>query len=407
MIKYTIEIKSVDNQIREYDFYSEEIGALGEIKDEIRIKQGQVYVLKRIGFTKEFLSYVLPEEELIKAEEIDKIKLFKGTNEVRVKDINGNYVLEYYIDNPELELLATQEDLDDSKSQIALLEGQANLKVSKANLITEINQSAETVGIKADKIKLEGHSTINEGFSVDIDGNMQCRDANINNLVNKSGTYNLLTFSVNKSEAVSQQGRGFWEMDHYVGYKLNSDNQQRRVPIYISYSVPSSLLVDRAFLEVKHFSVTWIAGDFGEFTDVVVSEAEIYLKKKENSLTTYIAKGDNYEKYGEGPITLAEEPILNPEHFIGERMSDIWGEGIHSYTFPTGRQTKKTRDISTEINETKQGIIAIAPQATNVNLNQGEGTIFDPNLPPEMRPLQFSAYMSATLYIYGYLDKKE
>lgn len=375
MIKYTIEIKSTDNQIREYDFHSEEIGALGEIKDEIRIKQGNIYILKRIGFTKEFLSYVLPEEELIKAEQTDKIRLFKGTNEVRIKDINGNYILEYYIDNPELELLATQGDLEESKSEIALLEGQASLKVSKTDLITEINQSAEQIKIETNKIQLEGHTTINEGFSVDLDGNMQCRDANINNLVNKSGIYKALRFDHSKKEAwkKSLMFKGF------VGYL-----EGKKTPMYVNYSIPDNYVVDLAYLIIGHQSVS-----IGEFKDSRVKDIELYVHEINKSESIVIELGI--------PGVFAEPSnYQNKGFYIGDRIDNVWGNGVHSYTFPIGNRRKRTANIADTINEVKQGIIAIAPKKESEDLQDIPGAEYE-----------YSAYMSANLYIYGYLDKKE
>ena len=61
------------------------------------------------------------------------------------------------------------------------------LKVSKDGVISSINASAEGVAIAAsklakitaDKINLEGYTTINDGFSVDKEGNMKAKGADI------------------------------------------------------------------------------------------------------------------------------------------------------------------------------------------------------------------------------------
>lgn len=60
---------------------------------------------------------------------------------------------------------------DYTESQITQLSNSISLKVSKGSIISEINQSAEQVKIKAEKILLEGYTTINGGFSVDEQGN--------------------------------------------------------------------------------------------------------------------------------------------------------------------------------------------------------------------------------------------
>lgn len=50
-------------------------------------------------------------------------------------------------------------------------------KVGKSEVVSSINQSAEVIKILANKIALEGYTTINEGFSVDTNGNMTAQNA--------------------------------------------------------------------------------------------------------------------------------------------------------------------------------------------------------------------------------------
>lgn len=56
----------------------------------------------------------------------------------------------------------------------------------KKHIVSEINQSPEQIGISAEKIKLEGYTTINNGFSVDLQGNMTCNNATINGTINSN-----------------------------------------------------------------------------------------------------------------------------------------------------------------------------------------------------------------------------
>lgn len=59
-------------------------------------------------------------------------------------------------------------------------EGKIESKVEKDGVISAINQSPEEVQINANKIRLEGIVTANDGFSIDLEGNMSCNNANIN-----------------------------------------------------------------------------------------------------------------------------------------------------------------------------------------------------------------------------------
>lgn len=57
-------------------------------------------------------------------------------------------------------------ELDDMKSEIAQTAAAIELKVSKGDVISEINQSAEQIKIAAGKISLDGMVTANGGFKV-------------------------------------------------------------------------------------------------------------------------------------------------------------------------------------------------------------------------------------------------
>ena len=64
-------------------------------------------------------------------------------------------------------------------SSITQTADEISSKVSKDNIISEINQSAEAVSIKANKISLEGVTTVNDNFRIDETGKMHCEEADI------------------------------------------------------------------------------------------------------------------------------------------------------------------------------------------------------------------------------------
>jgi len=76
-------------------------------------------------------------------------------------------------------------NIDDVSLRVDKANKQIVLKVdSEGKLATaELRQNADNgteFNVKADNIKLEGYTTINGGFAVDLDGNMICNDATIN-----------------------------------------------------------------------------------------------------------------------------------------------------------------------------------------------------------------------------------
>lgn len=64
--------------------------------------------------------------------------------------------------------------------------GSIKAKVSKGEVINEINLDESGVSINANKIKLEGYTTINDGFSIDLDGNMSCTNADVSGTITSS-----------------------------------------------------------------------------------------------------------------------------------------------------------------------------------------------------------------------------
>lgn len=87
--------------------------------------------------------------------------------------------VEVGVDELNSTMTETVNGLTTAQSQILQNTNNINLKVSKNDVINQINVSTEGVSIKANKIALEGYTTINNGFSVDTSGNMTCQNATI------------------------------------------------------------------------------------------------------------------------------------------------------------------------------------------------------------------------------------
>ena len=80
-------------------------------------------------------------------------------------------------------------------------EGKIESKVEKDGVISAINQSSEEIQIQANKIKLEGYTTINEGFTIDEEGNMTANNGTFNGLIS-AGNINV--------------GAGYTEANPYI-----------------------------------------------------------------------------------------------------------------------------------------------------------------------------------------------
>ena len=141
--------------------------------------------------------------------------------------------------------------------------GEIILKVDNDGRMVECKlgqdiSEGSTFEVKADNISLEGYTTINNGFTIDEDGNMTCNDANINgNLVTANGVYTNLLFNA--------EG---WGWNHYnaydetnfnfVGWNLN-ENQDgiQQSFLNIPITIPNNFVVTSAKIYIKHSPMRW------------------------------------------------------------------------------------------------------------------------------------------------------
>ena len=96
-------------------------------------------------------------------------------------------------------------------------EAKIEARVEKDGIISAINQSAEEIQIQADKIKLEGYTTINDGFSIDENGNMIANNGTFNGLINAGKI------------AVS----GYTETNPYISVGENFEDPTKPYGVYI------------------------------------------------------------------------------------------------------------------------------------------------------------------------------
>lgn len=131
--------------------------------DEFIYEDGKCKIIRRLGVNDNGELYKLANEIIefrnditleVKSNSLIKLKSFDNAV------LSSTYLLQNeYTDNfvPSVDVI----------SRINLSPGNVQIEASKLAQIT------------ADKINLEGYTTINNGFSVDVDGNMTCNDATI------------------------------------------------------------------------------------------------------------------------------------------------------------------------------------------------------------------------------------
>ena len=152
-----------------------------DVCDEFIYEDGKCQIIRRVGIDSQGNKYALDNEVIENRKdivlEVDKESV------IRLKSFdNVFYEATYLLENDYTETFATNVRLNSTIEQTT---EQINLKVSKNDIISEINQSAEEVQINANKISLNGKE-INltsdniiidsDKFKVDENGNMTCVD---------------------------------------------------------------------------------------------------------------------------------------------------------------------------------------------------------------------------------------
>ena len=189
-----ITVKYANNTTKTYELgVTEVLRKNGSVYDEYILESGQAKVIRRINSN----GTVKTEPTIQNLGEFS-IALEEGTNTITIKNYSADIYVKYAIKSAYTDIFATQVQMNSSITQTAQ---EINLEVSKKvdsnEVISKINQSAEAVGINANKINLSANDVLNllsgntinlsgksikiasNNFSVDENGKMTCSNANI------------------------------------------------------------------------------------------------------------------------------------------------------------------------------------------------------------------------------------
>lgn len=148
--------------------------------DEYVLKDGQAKIIRRIN-----KDGTVKATETIEDLGTFSIPLLEGDNEIVIKNYSAKMEAKWAIKNDYTDIFTTKVEMNSSITQTAQ---EINLEVSKKvdenEIISKINQSAEQISIKAEKISLSGKTLnleddieiISENFKVDKNGNMEANN---------------------------------------------------------------------------------------------------------------------------------------------------------------------------------------------------------------------------------------
>lgn len=152
------------------------------VTDDLVIENNKCYVIRRLGYDANNKLYVLDETITEEYEEI-VLSTFKENTYISMENYSDVSIECLYMqENEYVDYFATEVLYN---SNFSITDQNINSKVSKNHIVSEINQSAELVKILAEKLELEGYTTINGGFAVDLEGNASIANGAVK--INKEG----------------------------------------------------------------------------------------------------------------------------------------------------------------------------------------------------------------------------
>ena len=234
---------------------------------------------------------IIRNDTTIYQEKLNVFKTFDGNTRLSVKYLDDVHLKCQYIkENDFTKQFATQASVN---ANLSITRDLISSKVTKGEIISEINQSAEEVQIRADKISLEGKkinlttenvSINSNNFKVDENGNLQCNNANIENANITGGGINLFSDGYGSKQIRLNANDEIGTIEFYLNaYGFHAKNHDKRYnndsSIDVSYTTTNSM----AYLG---FILSAYSNDYMHNTINTITPSEINLSLYENGIQT-------------------------------------------------------------------------------------------------------------------------
>ena len=287
--------------------------------DELIIENSKVYVKSGNKITDTGLTALL--------------RTYEGITKISVKYFpNVSFTCDYIKKNELTKSFATQAEVS---SQFLITQENINSKVTKAEVISEINQSADEIKIKANKISLEGIVTANENFKILEDGSIESKNGSFsgniylqdgNRVIGGDGILTNLQFN----SVGNYEGYGL------LGFNYNSfDDSYTYADISIDVDIPDNFTIEHAYLTLYHTSATW--SYYNEYT-----KENIDIKGYARNLKVYESGNNlNYSFY----MTYGGDYAVDLSSGFLNEITNAFGISSYTPSSDYGIDVKKTLDI--------------------------------------------------------------
>lgn len=205
--------------------------------------------------------------------------------------------------------------------------------VGNEEVVSKINQSAEAIQIEANKIALEGYTTINGGFTIDEEGN-----ASIAN-----GTVNIDTNGIQLASGTKiVGGNGMLTQFQYsatgmVGHVMGASVYER-IALFIPIYIPENFIITGAYIQITHTNCYYYNLAGGSYQQIPAYSRNVKLYR------------DNYKS-----------PSNNSQGYIESVAPSIAGELVSNLGDENGKtfasnspESIMIKDISDKLNNGMQ-----------------------------------------------------
>ena len=277
---------------------------------------------------------------------------------------------------------STKQELSKAKSEIKQttdsITSTVSKKVGKDEIISKINQSAESISIDANKLNINGVVSANGNFTVDTNGNMICNNGQFNggkiSLNNPSGNGgNLEMIGSTTSQISWLRTNQLYLSDDGSSINLQSSRETGQIGMYISdygyrEEMPTTnnyVFIGVNAVESSDMSLSHNRGNDGGQTAIICStdddKAEIWLLDNKISQSTYVRNSGittptvtqtslekekkNFEKFEKGLETLKNIDIYK-YNLQGEEDTDKKHIG-----FVIGNKFNYSKEVTSKNND--------------------------------------------------------
>ena len=314
------------------------------IYDEVLIESNNIYVYRRLGLDSENNIVVLDKENIEYCGRVD-LHTFESPN--------GTFIKIKYFDDLQYEVKYMEKNeftnsfllYNELSSTIELLNNSISLKVDKNGIISAINMSEEEIAILASKIKMEGYTTINNGFSIDLEGNMSCQNAKMKNVEVIGGNIYLPSGGqiIGGDGLLTNLQFTSGNTFEYIGYSASDTiNKNFYEDLKINYYIPDNFKIVSAYITLINMPVKWI---------IDVYDDETFQNTGTNIYWGFVR---NLKLYKQDNSSSYREAYYNSEHVDEDKTSfneiaNVFGANGYTPSVPTDTSQCVEKNISTNI----------------------------------------------------------